>query len=78
MGKRMRNVLPLPGSLSTAILPPCPSTIFETIARPRPTPVCLVVTKGLKMVSMLVGRNAAAPIDYAHFGLIAVLAGCAP
>src|ERR1019366_8415974 len=54
-GRSTRNVLPLPGMLSTDILPPCPSTIFATIARPRPTPACFVVTNGLKMVSILCG-----------------------
>ena len=44
-------MLPLPGSLSTAILPPCSSTILETMARPRPTPCGLVVKNGLKMLS---------------------------
>ncbi len=34
----MVNVLPLPGSLSTEIEPPCPSTMRFTSARPMPTP----------------------------------------
>ena len=48
-------MLPLPGSLSTVILPPCSSTIFATIARPRPTPSGLVVKNGLKMSSSCFG-----------------------
>ena len=38
IGRRTRKMLPLPGSLSTAILPPCSSTILATIASPRPLP----------------------------------------
>src|ERR1019366_6468957 len=49
MGSETQKMLPLPGSLSTAILPPCSSTILATIARPSPTPAGLVVKKGLKM-----------------------------
>ena len=53
MGRDKRRVLPLPGSLSNVILPPWPSTILATMASPSPTPLCLVVTKGLKIVSSL-------------------------
>src|SRR6185312_3495375 len=52
-GRQTRKVLPLPGSLSTVILPPWPLTILETMASPRPTPVCLVVKNGLNIVSIL-------------------------
>ena len=55
MGSSTRKTLPLPSSLSTAILPPCSSTILETIASPSPTPSGLVVKNGLKMVSMCFG-----------------------
>src|SRR5215831_11376975 len=54
-GKKTRNTLPFCGSLSTAILPPCSSTIFETIGRPSPTPSGLVVKNGLKMLSRSFG-----------------------
>ena len=54
-GRNTRNTLPSPGSLSTVIVPPCSSTIFETIARPRPTPSILVVKNGLKMLSRFLG-----------------------
>src|SRR5207247_6705664 len=43
IGRYTRKTLPFFGSLSTAILPPCSSTIFETIPRPRQTPPCLAV-----------------------------------
>ena len=55
MGRYTRNTLPLPGWLSTTILPPCWSTILEQMAKPRPTPSAFVVKKGLKMVSMILG-----------------------
>ena len=61
-------MLPLPGSLSTAILPPCSSTIFETIARPRPTPSGLVVKNGLKMLSTILGIDAGAAVDHGDLG----------
>src|SRR5262249_2648390 len=51
-GTNTRNTLPDPGSVSTAIVPPCSSTILETIARPRPTPLDFVVKKGLKILSL--------------------------
>ena len=35
-GRYTRKTLPCPVSLSTRILPPCSSTIFETIAKPKP------------------------------------------
>src|ERR1039458_3452940 len=50
-GRSTRKTLPLPGSLSTVILPPCSSTILETMANPNPTPCGLVVKNGLKMES---------------------------
>ena len=39
VGSRMVNVLPFPGSLSTSTVPPCPSTMRRTSARPRPVPL---------------------------------------
>ena len=58
IGSSTRKTLPLPGSLSTAILPPCSSTILETMARPSPTPCGLVVKNGLKMDLDLRGVDA--------------------
>src|SRR5262249_40852059 len=55
IGRYTRKMLPLFGSLSTVILPPCSSTILETIGKPRPTPSGLVVKNGLKMLSMCFG-----------------------
>src|SRR5574340_553360 len=55
IGRKTRKILPFPGSLSTAILPPCSSTIFETMASPSPTPSGLVVKKGLKIASSRAG-----------------------
>jgi len=60
-------MLPLPGSLSTAILPPCSSTILETMARPRPTPCGLVVKNGLKMPSRC-RASIPARVDHRDFG----------
>src|SRR5437588_12927041 len=37
-GRRIRNVVPRPGSELASTLPPCASTTAATIARPRPTP----------------------------------------
>src|SRR4029079_3166080 len=37
------NVEPLPGSLSTPIVPPCSSTKRRVSARPSPVPSCLLV-----------------------------------
>ena len=44
-------MLPAPGLLSTAIVPPMSRTIPETVDRPRPVPpeVDLVVKKGSKI-----------------------------
>ena len=64
MGRSTRKTLPLPGSLSTVILPPCSSTILATMARPSPTPSGLVVKNGLKMVSQLLGVDAGAAVDH--------------
>src|SRR6516225_413222 len=38
-GRRMVNVLPFPGSLSTEISPPCATTMWCTIDKPRPLPL---------------------------------------
>ena len=38
MGRRNQNVLPLPGSLSTPIVPPCCSMIALQMGRPSPVP----------------------------------------
>ena len=54
-------MLPLPGSLSTVILPPCSSTILETMASPSPTPSGLVVKKGLKIESRMLRGSMPAP-----------------
>lgn len=47
-GSSIVNPVPLPISLSTAIVPPCRSTIFLATARPRPVPLDLVVKNSLK------------------------------
>ena len=66
-GSSTRNTLPLPGSLSTVILPPCSSTILETMASPSPTPSGLVVKNGLKMVSRCSGSMPRAAVDHRDF-----------
>ena len=58
IGSSTRKTLPLPGSLSTVILPPCSSTILETMASPSPTPLGLVVKNGLKMRVQVLGLDA--------------------
>src|SRR5207253_784196 len=56
-GRRIVNVLPCPGWLSTVTDPPCSSTIRLTIASPSPVPWCRRLielspwTKGAKMCS---------------------------
>ena len=47
-GKSMTNVVPLPTSLATLMRPPSCSTILREMARPRPRPRRLVVTKSSK------------------------------
>jgi len=42
-GNVNENVLPLPNSLSTQILPPCFSTNFWQINKPKPVPFSLAV-----------------------------------
>ena len=37
-GSRTRTVVPTPGTLSTAIVPPCACTMWSTMTRPRPVP----------------------------------------
>ena len=39
-GRRSVNVVPTPGVLSTATVPPCACTMCLTIASPRPVPPC--------------------------------------
>ena len=43
-GSRIVNCVPRPGSESSSILPPCPSTIRLTVGRPSPVP-CFFVLK---------------------------------
>ena len=52
MGRRMMNVVPAPGALTTLIVPPCLSTMtLWAMARPWPVPLptSLVVKNGSKM-----------------------------
>jgi len=55
------NVVPLPTSDSTAILPPCPEDAL-TRHRPRPVPFALVVKNGLKQLREHVARDSRAVI----------------
>src|SRR5687768_10475572 len=50
-GSAMRTRVPPPGVLSTAMSPPCRSTIFLTMDMPSPVPDGLVVKKGRKIFS---------------------------
>ena len=49
----MVTVVPSPGALPMAIEPPCSSTIFLTVARPRPVPARFVVKNGSKTLSTI-------------------------
>ena len=44
----MVTVVPSPGALPIAMVPPCSSTIFLTLERPNPVPDRLVVKKWLE------------------------------
>ena len=56
-GRYTRKMLPFPGSLSTAILPPCSSTIFETMARPESDAFGLGGEEGVEnALAVLAGR----------------------
>ena len=45
-GRRIRNVLPLPGSVTTSMSPWCALTIPRTADNPSPRPMNFVVKKG--------------------------------
>ena len=57
-GKRIVNVVPLPTSLVTAIVPPSCSTMRLLMANPRPRPRFFVVTKSSKIA---LSRSAGMP-----------------
>src|SRR4030066_1452158 len=64
------NVLPVPGLLSTSILPVCSSIILCVIVRPSPVPVFFVVKKG----SNINGRSSSAiPSPVSFFSNTAAL-----
>src|SRR4029077_11642856 len=50
-GSVTRNRVPASAALFTSIRPSWASTIFRTMASPRPVPVTFVVKKGLKILS---------------------------
>ena len=52
IGNVTLNLVPCPVTLLTSIRPSCASTIFRTIARPRPEPCGLVVKNGSKILSV--------------------------
>jgi len=56
-GRRIENVVPTPGSLFTAISPPCSLTMARQMLRPRPVPwpISLVVNIGSKSRSRCAG-----------------------
>src|SRR5262249_56439145 len=51
-GSVTRNRVPTSAALLTSMRPSCASTIFRTIASPRPVPVTFVVKNGLKILSV--------------------------
>ena len=54
-GRRRRTLVPRPGAESSATLPPWPSTMRLTRARPRPTPVSFVEKYGSKAMDVASG-----------------------
>ncbi len=50
-GRRTKNVVPLPSSLSNVMVPPCASVSRLTTARPNPCPFDFVVNNGVNSFS---------------------------
>src|SRR6266576_231019 len=60
MGRVKRNVLPLPGSLSTQRRPPCSSTSRRESGRPRPVPSACLPSLACSNSSKIVSRSGVA------------------